>query len=50
LAERYGWTPAQVDAMDPSFIEELLAYWAAQSDVQTLQEERAKVRREIHSG
>jgi hypothetical protein len=30
LADSYHWTPQEVDAMDPDFIDELLAFRSAQ--------------------
>ena len=32
LADRYHWTPKQVDRMDPAFVDELMAYQTARSD------------------
>lgn len=32
LADQHNWTPAQVDAMDPDFITELMAQKAARAD------------------
>jgi hypothetical protein len=31
-AERYHWTPDQVQHLDPDFVAELLLYWRAESD------------------
>lgn len=31
LAARYRWTPEQVNALDPHFLDELLAYHAAEA-------------------
>lgn len=30
MATRYRWTPEQVNALDPQFLDELLAYQAAE--------------------
>jgi len=32
LAERYQWTPAEVQALDPDYLEELMARLAAEAD------------------
>lgn len=44
LAERYQWTPEQVDRLDPDYIDYLLARIAAESDYQ--ESERKKAERE----
>lgn len=45
LAERYHWTPEQVLAMDPDFLDELTVRLAAEADA-----ERAKERRRTRRG
>ena len=41
LAVRYQWTPDQVDALDPDFIEQLLAYQEAEAEETKRQQARA---------
>ena len=46
FATRYRWTPEQVNALDPHYIEELLAYQAAEAryDEQRQKEAEQKAR------
>ena len=46
FATRYRWTPEQVNALDPHYIEELLAYQAAEAryDEQKQKEAEQKAR------
>ena len=44
LAERYHWTPEQVDRLDPDYIDELLMRMSAEADYQ--EAERKKQERE----
>jgi hypothetical protein len=30
-ARRYGWTPEQVDSLDPDYVDELIAMWEAEA-------------------
>jgi hypothetical protein len=32
LANRLHWTPPEVDAQDPDFLDELMAFWQAHAD------------------
>jgi hypothetical protein len=45
LAERYQWTPAEVDALDPDFFDELLVKLDAEVDAER-QQKKARERRE----
>jgi hypothetical protein len=42
LADAHGWTPAQVDAMDPDFIFELSCFKTAQAQYAERERERAQ--------
>jgi hypothetical protein len=42
LADAHGWTPAQVDAMDPDFIFELSCFKTAQAQYAEKERERAE--------
>lgn len=44
LATRYRWTPEQVNALDPHFIDELLAYMAAEARHQEKEAKDAKAK------
>lgn len=36
MADRYQWTPGEVDALDPDFLEELMMRLAAEADHEAL--------------
>lgn len=47
LAEAHNWTPDQVDAMDPAFIAELLAYKQARAQDAALTPEQRETRQKV---
>lgn len=48
MATRYRWTPEQVNALDPHFLEELMAYQAAEARHE--EKERKDAERKSKSG
>ena len=42
LAERHGWTPEQINRMDPDYIDELLVRLKALGDVQEAEAEERR--------
>lgn len=42
LADRFGWTPQEVDALDPDFIDELDSWMAADGDYAKVLKKRAE--------
>lgn len=51
-AERYHWTPAQVDACDPDFLVELQGFWLgkAEHDRREAARREAEARRHARKG
>ena len=46
LSERHGWTPDQVDALDPDFLLEKLAFIRAEGDYEALLAARRKAQQQ----
>lgn len=44
LAERYHWTPAQVDALDPEYVDELELFLKAERDQQKAEQKAQRAR------
>jgi hypothetical protein len=42
LTERYHWTPEQIDALDPCYVDELFAFITASSAVERKHRPRPK--------